>query len=336
MTVREKIEKKEKKTLSPYATLSSSSKGREREEEEDLLRPVFLRDRDRIIHSKAFRRLKDKTQVFLTPEGDHYRTRLTHTLETSQIARTIARSLSLNEDLTEAIALAHDLGHTPFGHAGERALNEVCPGGFKHAEQSVRVVQLLEKNGKGLNLTFEVLDGIRNHGMKGKPGTLEGKAVQISDKLAYMHHDLDDAVRAGILPDDRVPYSISSVVGETRGERLDTFVTNIIMNSLDKDDIVMEPSVWEAFLSLRKWMFEKVYTNPTAKSQEGKAEGLVKTLYEYFFTHTEKMPEEYRLLIQERNEKPERAVCDYISSMTDRYAIGLYEDLYIPFPWSYK
>ncbi len=336
MTIREEIEKRERSVLSPYAKLSSESEGREQEEEEDILRPVFQRDRDRVIHSKAFRRLKDKTQVFLTPEGDHYRTRLTHTLETAQIARTISRSLGLNEDLTEAIALAHDLGHTPFGHAGERALNEICPGGFFHANQSVRVVRLFERNGKGLNLTFEVLDGIKNHGMEGKPKTLEGKVVRLSDKIAYMHHDLDDAVRAGILPDDSVPAKISSVVGKTRGDRLNSFVTNIIQSSLKKDDITMDPQVLEAFISLREWMFENIYTNSTAKSQEGKAEGLVKTLYDHFYHHTDEMPEEYRLLISERDEKPERAVCDYISSMTDRYATGLYEDLYIPYPWSYK
>ncbi len=336
MTIRERLEKKEEGSLSPYAALSCRSKGRERKEEEDPLRPVFQRDRDRIIHSKAFRRLKDKTQVFLTPEGDHYRTRLTHTLETAQIARTIARSLDLNEDLTEAVALAHDLGHTPFGHAGERVLNRICPAGFKHADQSVRVVQLLERNGKGLNLTWEVLDGIRNHSMDGNPGTLEGKVVRLADKIAYMHHDLDDAVRAGILPDDRVPEDISSVAGETRGARLSAFVTDIIESSTGKNDITMSPPLWEALLSLRKWMFENVYTDKTAKSEEGKAEGLVETLYRHFLKNTEEMPEEYLDLIHVSGEKPERAVCDYISSMTDRYAIGLYEDLYIPIPWTYK
>ncbi len=336
MTIREILEKKEEQTLSPAAFLSSRSKGRETEEEEDPFRPVFQRDRDRVIHSKAFRRLKDKTQVFLTPEGDHYRTRLTHTLETAQIARTISRALSLNEDLTEAIALAHDLGHTPFGHAGERSLDRICPSGFSHAAQSVRVVQLVERNGRGLNLTYEVLEGIRNHGMNSLPETLEGRVVRLSDKIAYMHHDLDDAVRAEILPDDSVPAEIADVVGKTRGERLDSFVTDIIENSLDKDDIHMSEPVWNALLALRKWMFENVYTNKRAKSEEGKAEKLIETLYLHFFRHPEEMPEEYRLLISERGESTERAVCDYVSSMTDRYAIGLYEELYVPSPWTFK
>ena len=336
MTIREKLEKREEETLSPFAQLSVHSKGREQEEEEDPLRPVYQRDRDRIIHSKAFRRLKDKTQVFLTPEGDHYRTRLTHTLEVAQIARTIARSLDLNEDLAEAIALAHDLGHTPFGHAGERALNRVCSLGFKHSEQSVRVVRLLEKNGKGLNLTYEVLDGIRNHGMSSKPATMEGKVVRLSDKIAYMHHDLDDAVRAGILPDDSVPYKIAKVVGKTLGERLDSFITDIVVSSAGKNDIEMSAPVWEAMLDLRNWMFENVYTNKIAKSQEGKAERLIETLYGHFFNNIDEMPYEYLNLIEEEGERPERVVSDYISSMTDRYAIGLYEDLYIPFPWTLK
>ena len=334
--IREEIEEREKNTLSPFARLSVDSEGREQEEEEDLLRPVFQRDRDRVIHSKAFRRLKDKTQVFLTPEGDHYRTRLTHTLEVAQIARTISRSLNLNEDLTEAIALAHDLGHTPFGHAGERALNRVCSHGFKHAEQSVRVVKFIERDGRGLNLTKEVLDGIRNHGMEGKPKTLEGQVVRLSDKIAYMHHDLDDAVRAGILPDERVPGPIAEVAGNTLSERLESFVTDIISESYGTGDIRMSEKMYGALLDLREWMFETVYTNKTAKSQEGKAEGLVETLYERFNRNPEEMPEEYYTLIAERGEDKEIIVCDYISSMTDRYAISLYEDRYIPYPWKRK
>lgn len=334
--IREEIEEREKQTLSSFATLSVNSAGRYEEEEQDMLRPVFQRDRDRIIHSKAFRRLKDKTQVFLTPEGDHYRTRLTHTLEVAQIARTISRSLCLNEDLTEAIALAHDLGHTPFGHAGERALNRVCPLGFKHADQSVRVVQLIERDGRGLNLTKEVLDGIKNHGMSRMPETLEGRAVRLADKIAYMHHDLDDAVRAGILRDDRVPDAIASVVGNTLGERLDSFITDIIETSRNTGDVKLSPEREEALLGLREWMFENVYTDKIAKSQEGKAEGLVETLYGFFTKNPDRMPEEYRKLIVEKGEKKERIVSDYISSMTDRYAIGLYEDMYIPYPWTLK
>lgn len=336
VNIREEIERKEKGLLSPYAALSVRSKGRIREESEDLLRPVFQRDRDRIIHSKAFRRLKDKTQVFLTPEGDHYRTRLTHTLEVAQIARTVSRSLGLNEDLTEAIALAHDLGHTPFGHAGERALNRVCPLGFRHAEQSVRVVQLLERDGRGLNLTYEVLDGIRNHGMQRKPETLEGQVVRLSDKIAYMHHDLDDAVRAGILPDDRVPEHIARVAGDTLGERLDTFITDMIRESYGTGEIRLSDPVFTALMDLRQWMFENVYTNKTAKSQEGKAEKLIETLYAFFTENPDEMPEEYIILIEEKGEEKERIVSDYISSMTDRYAIGLYEDMYIPYPWTLK
>lgn len=333
MTIREELEKREEEFLSEYACLSGRSKGRLKDEEEDDLRPVFQRDRDRIIHSKAFRRLKDKTQVFLTPRGDHYRTRLTHTLEVAQIARTISRSLCLNEDLTEAIALGHDLGHTPFGHAGERALNKICPLGFRHSKQSVRVVQILEKNGRGLNLSLEVLDGIEKHGMSSKPSTLEGQVVRLSDKIAYMHHDMDDALRAGILTSDSVPEEIAAVVGNTLGERLDSFIKDIILNSRGKNEIIMSPPCLEALLSLRKWMFDTIYTNTTAKSQEGKAEGIVCTLYSHFTENPEELPEEYRILIEEMNEDPRRIVSDYISSMTDRYAIGIYEELYIPDPW---
>ncbi len=336
MTIREEIECLEKETLSPAAQLSMYSKGRLRPEEQDDLRPVYQRDRDRIIHCKAFRRLKDKTQVFLTPEGDHYRTRLTHTLEVAQIARTISRSLRLNEDLTEAIALGHDLGHTPFGHAGERALERVCPNGFDHAEQSVRVVDCLEKNGEGLNLTWEVRDGIRNHGMECRPATLEGQVVRLSDKVAYIHHDMDDAVRAGILKNDHVPDSIAKVIGETTGERLDSLVRDVIENSMGKDKIWMSDPVYDAMVSLRRWMFHEVYTNKTAKSQEGKAENLVETLYLYYLNRPDRLPEEYRHLMSEREEKIERVAADFVSSMTDRYAIGLYEELFIPNPWKAK
>ncbi|MBO5552051.1 MAG: dNTP triphosphohydrolase, partial [Lachnospiraceae bacterium] len=246
MTIRETIEEIEKKTLSPYAAHSSASRGRARAEVEDDLRPVFQRDRDRILHSKSFRRLKDKTQVFLTPQGDHYRTRLIHTLEVSQNARTIAKALRLNEDLAEAIALGHDLGHTPFGHAGERALNKICSLGFEHSEQSLRVVDILEKDMTGLNLTFEVRDGIANHRITGHPSTLEGKIVQLSDKIAYMHHDMDDAIRAGILADDSVPDEIGRVAGYKTAERLDYFIHDIITESIGKNDVCMSEPAFKA------------------------------------------------------------------------------------------
>lgn len=335
MTIRERLEQWEKEYLSPYASLSMHTRGREKEEEQCDIRPVFQRDRDRILHSKSFRRLKDKTQVFLTPEGDHYRTRMTHTLEVSQNARTIAKALRMNEDLVEAIALGHDLGHTPFGHAGERALDEVCPCGFEHSVQSVRVVSLLEKGGQGLNLTWETVDGIRNHQTKGKPSTLEGKIVRFSDKIAYMHHDMDDAVRAGLLTEQDVPKEITEVLGETTGERLDHFIHDMVTNSLGKNDITMSPPVAAAMQQYRAFMFERVYTNPEAKGEEKKAQGLIQTLYAYFLKHLDKLPADMLRLMEERQESAERTVCDYISAMTDRYAIALYEDLFIPRSWEF-
>ena len=335
MTIREQTQTIERLTLSPYAALSERSRGRRKPEAQDPLRPCYQRDRDRILHSKAFRRLKQKTQVFLSPEGDHYRTRLTHTLEVSQIARTIARALRLNEDLTEAIALGHDLGHTPFGHAGERALNRVCPYGFEHSEQSVRTVDVLEKDGQGLNLTFEVRDGIRNHQTKGNPATLEGKIVRLSDKIAYLHHDCDDAVRAGILKETDIPQDIRETVGRTTGERLDHFIHDIVTNSSGKNEICMSPAVEEGLKKLRAFLYVNVYTNPYAKSEEGKAELLVETLYEYYLHHLDKMSPEYRMLM-ERGEPRERVVCDYIGAMTDRFAIAVYEEIYIPKCWPVK
>lgn len=332
MTIREMLEKWEEVHLSPYATLSMHSKGRLREEEECDIRPVFQRDRDRILHSKSFRRLKDKTQVFLTPEGDHYRTRLTHTLEVSQNARTIAKALQLNEELAEAIALGHDLGHTPFGHAGERALNDICPLGFEHSEQSLRTVDVLEKDGQGLNLTHEVRDGILNHQTSGNPSTLEGKIVRLSDKIAYIHHDMDDALRAGILTEEDVPMSIRSVIGSTTGERLDHFIHDIVTTSLGKNDIVMSKPVADAMTELRHFMFERVYTNPEAKSEEGKAEMLMKTLYDYYLTHFDVLPREY-MELADKGEPKERVVCDYVGAMTDRFAIAKYEELFIPKSW---
>ena len=333
MTIRESFEQQEKEYLSPYAALSINSKGRLKDEEPCDIRPVFQRDRDRIIHCKSFRRLKDKTQVFLTPEGDHYRTRLTHTLEVSQNARTIAKALRLNEELVEAIALGHDLGHTPFGHAGERALNRVCPLGFEHNVQSVRTVDRLEKGGHGLNLTYEVRDGILNHQTEGTPHTLEGKIVQFSDKIAYIHHDMDDALRAGILEESDVPKEISDVIGRTTGERLDHFIHDIVTNSMGKNDIRMSEPVAEAMRKLRQFMFENVYQNPVAKSEESKAETLMETLYGHFLKKIDDMPEEYRRLIDE-GEPRERVVCDYVGAMTDRFAIAVYEDIYIPKSWS--
>lgn len=332
MIVRQQLEKMERENLSPYATLSENSKGRLREEAQCDIRPVFQRDRDRIIHSKSFRRLKDKTQVFLTPEGDHYRTRLTHTLEVSQNARTIAKALRLNEELVEAIALGHDLGHTPFGHAGERALNRVCPLGFEHNVQSVRTVDVLEKDGQGLNLTYEVRDGILNHQTSSMPNTLEGKIVRLSDKIAYIHHDMDDAIRGGILKDSDVPKEIGDVLGYTTRERLDSFIHDIVSYSFDKADISMSPEVAEAMKKMRNFMFERVYQSPIAKAEEHKAEALVESLFNHFVRHKDDMPREYLKMLDE-GEQLDRVVCDYVGAMTDHYAISLYEDLYVPKSW---
>ncbi len=333
MTIREHLEQLECANLSPYACLSKDSKGRLREEPQCDIRPVFQRDRDRILHSKSFRRLKDKTQVFLTPDGDHYRTRLTHTLEVSQNARTIAKALRLNEDLVEAIALGHDLGHTPFGHAGERALNMVSPTGFVHSEQSVRTVDVLEKNGQGLNLTEEVRDGILNHQTSREPATLEGKIVRLSDKIAYIHHDMDDAIRAGILTDADVPKSIGAVIGYTLGERLDHFIHDIVTYSLGKNDVSMSPPVAQAMKELRAFMFENVYQNPDAKGEESKAENLMITLYEYYLKHIDLIPRHMLDLMDRDGTSKEQIVCDYVGAMTDRFAISKYEEIYIPNTW---
>ncbi len=333
MTIRESLEAWERDYLSPYAARSVNSKGRMKPEEQCDIRPVFQRDRDRIIHCRAFRRLKDKTQVFLTPEGDQYRTRLTHTLEVSQNARTIAKALKLNEELVEAIALGHDLGHTPFGHAGERALNRICPLGFVHSEQSVRTVDRLEKHGAGLNLTFEVRDGIRNHQTIGKPHTLEGKVVRLSDKIAYIHHDMDDAVRGGILQESDVPKEIQEVIGSTTGERLDHFIHDIVTASMGKNDICMSGPVETAMKKMRKFMFDHVYENHQAKSEESKAEMLMETLYTYYMKHVDSLPEEYINLLSEGEQK-ERVVCDYVGAMSDRYAISVYEEIFIPKSWT--
>lgn len=333
MTIRESLEQREKEYLSPFASLSMESRGRQKPEVECDIRPAFQRDRDKILHCKAFRRLKDKTQVFLSPEGDHYRTRLTHTLEVSQNARTIAKALKLNEDLVEAISLGHDLGHTPFGHAGERALNRICPLGFEHSQQSVRTVDRLEKRGHGLNLTFEVRDGILNHQTIGKPHTLEGKVVRLSDKISYIHHDMDDAVRAGILTENDVPGEIREVIGCTPSERLDHFVHDIVTNSMGKNDICMSETVAEAMKKMRRFMFENVYQNPVAKSEEGKAEVLMETLYTHFMKNIDGLPEEFLNLISE-GEPREQVICDYVGAMTDRFAIATYEQIYIPKYWT--
>ena len=331
MTIREQKEELEKTTLSEFAVLSCNSKGREKEIEPCDIRTCFQRDRDRIIHCKSFRRLKHKTQVFLAPMGDHYRTRLTHTLEVSQIARTIATSLRLNEDLTEAIALAHDLGHTPFGHAGERTLNRKYK--FKHSIQSLRVVDRLENEGAGLNLCWEVRDGIINHGMSGSPSTLEGKIVRLADKIAYTNHDMDDAIRAGILKEEDVPADIRKTIGRSHGERLDFLIKDIINNSIGVNDIVMSDDSMEALQALRSFMTDNLYFNPTCKSEEVKADLMLSTLYDYYIGHIGEMPDEYVRLITEKDTKPERAVCDYISGMTDIYSVSLYEDLFVPKFW---
>lgn len=333
MNIREEQEKREHLIFSPYASFSDESRGRDRDEEPCLMRTIYQRDRDRIIHCKTFRRLKHKTQVFLAPEGDHYRTRLTHTLEVAQIARSIARALNLNEDLTEAIALGHDLGHTPFGHAGERTLNSLCPMGFAHYKQSIRVVEFLEKDGQGLNLTWEVRDGILNHRTSGSPSTLEGKAVRLSDKIAYINHDIDDGIRAGILKESDIPSEYTDVLGNSTKERLNTMISDIIMNSIGKNDLVMSEPVRKAMTELRKFMFESLYLNPTAKSEEAKADKLITELYRYYVANTDKLPDTYKRFITEFDERPEQVVCDYIAGMSDQYSISKFQEIFVPKAW---
>lgn len=331
MTIREQLEAREEEYLSPYATLSRNSKGRGREEPQCDIRPVFQRDRDRILHCKAFRRLKQKTQVFLLPKGDHYRTRLTHTLEVSQNARTIAKALRLNEDLVEAIALGHDLGHTPFGHAGEKALNNVYK--FSHNIQSVRVVERLEKQGRGLNLTWEVRDGILNHKTAGNPHTLEGKVLRLSDKIAYIYHDMDDAIRGGILTEADIPPELRKVLGGSCRERLDTMVHDVIINSMDRPEICMSEPVDRAMHDLRRFMFENVYLNPKAKGEEDKAVHMIEQLFDYYVKHPELLPEQYLESISEPDNSRERVVCDYIAGMTDSYAVKKFEEFFVPESW---
>lgn len=320
----------EKLTLSRYAALSENTRGRAREEEPCAMRTDYQRDRDRIIYCKAFVRLKNKTQVFFSPEGDHYVTRLTHTLDVSQIARSIARALALNEDLAEAIALGHDLGHTPFGHSGERILNKLSPEGFRHNEQSVRVVDVLEKDGKGLNLTFEVRDGILNHNGDNAV-TLEGRCVHLADRIAYINHDLNDAIRAGVLRAEDVPQDIVKVLGSISRERINSAITSIWRNSADKPFVAMEEEVRAASEALRAFMFQRVYRTKYAMGEEEKAERMLSEMYYYFVQHTDKLPELYRAIAE--SEGSDRAVCDYISSMTDRYAVYTFNNIFVPKGW---
>ena len=333
MLAREMLEKMEEDCLSPYAALSRNTQGRDRPEPLCDMRPEYQRDRDRILHCKSFRRLKHKTQVFLAPEGDHYRTRLTHTLEVSQIARTIAKTLRLNESLTEAIALGHDLGHTPFGHSGEFVLNRICEDGFVHAVQSVRVVEVLEKDGQGLNLTKEVRDGILNHRTSGHPSTLEGAIVRLSDKIAYINHDIDDAIRAKIFTEKDLPREYTQVLGESVRDRLNNMIHDVIAQSMDKPAILMSADVEKAMQGLRVWMFANVFSGSVAKSEEKKAQQLIETLYSYYIRHADELPDEYQRLMSERGEKKSRVVCDYIAGMSDSYAIDRFEELFVPKAW---
>lgn len=324
----------EEEYLSPLAAHSAKSRGRAYPEEPCPLRTDFQRDRDRILHCNAFRRLKHKTQVFLSPRGDHYRTRLTHTLEVSQIARTIARALRLNEDLTEAIALGHDLGHTPFGHAGERALDQVCPWRFRHYLQSVRTAERLERGGRGLNLTWEVKNGIACHSRDGGrvplPATLEGQAVRLADKIAYVNHDIEDAIRAGVIAESDLPWEAVYRLGRGKSARLTTVIMGIA--GCSGDEVRMPPDIQKAQLELEHFLFDSVYTNPVAKGQEAKAEALVQRLYEYYNKQPEHLPEFYRGLLDQN--RVEQVVCDYIAGMTDQYAVDLYEELFVPRFWT--
>ncbi len=326
MNIRLKKEAIENEILSEFAVKSINSLGRAKYEEECNIRTCFQRDRDRIIHSKAFRRLMHKTQVFISPEGDHFRTRMTHTLEVAQIARTIASALFLNKDLTEAIALGHDLGHTPFGHLGEDVLNEILEEGFEHNKQSVRIVEKIEKNGLGLNLTKEVLDGILNHRGKGKPSTLEGKIVQISDKIAYINHDIDDAIRAGILKYSDLPKEYLDILGKSPKEIINFLIKDIIKNSYNKDNIIMTKEIKACMYKLRKFLFDNVYTTEVLSEERKNYKFMLNELYEYYFKHFEKVPEEFTNICK-LGESKERAICDYIAGMTDRYAIKTYNNI---------
>lgn len=342
-TIREELEDQERLIFSPFATLSSKTKGRQRSEEECPLRPAFQHDRDRIIHSKSFRRLKHKTQVFLAPTGDHYRTRLTHTLEVSQIARTISKSLHLNEDLTEAISLGHDLGHTPFGHAGEDTLDQVLPGGFNHSEQSLRVVDLLEKDGRGLNLTLEVRDGISKHSkgrgeifpqdLEDRASTLEGQVVRIADIIAYINHDIDDAIRGGVISLKDIPGDCLTRLGETHSKRINTMVNDIISETrrMNQGQLSITEGVLSAILRLRDFLWDRVYENENVHDDFHKSSKILKELYQYFMAH----PNSFLSFIEKESlyDSVERCICDFLAGMTDRYAFHLYEKLFLPLPW---
>lgn len=333
MTVREELERREHRLLHPSAAFADHSLGRPNGDRfcENDVRTCYQKDTDKIVHSKAFRRLMHKTQVFLQPEGDHYRTRMTHTIEVSRIARTITRGLALNEDLSEAIAMGHDLGHTPFGHAGEAALSELMEGGFRHNEQSLRVVDILENDGKGLNLTYEVRMGIVGHTGCNIPETLEGQIVRRSDQIAYVNHDIDDAIRAGILSNDDIPGSISNVLGHTHADRIDTLVCDMICSSREAGEIVQTPAVEKALQDLRSFMFERVYRNPVAKGEEGKAKDMLKRLFEHYVRHPEDLPGDFQPQLS--FDGLERTVCDYIAGMTDNYAVDKFTEIFIPMGW---
>lgn len=329
--IREETQRIERETLSPFAALSENTRGRVRPANDCDLRTPYQRDRDRVIHCKAFRRLKHKTQVFLSPEGDHYRTRLTHTLEVSQIARTVARALRLNEDLTEAVALGHDLGHTPFGHAGERALNAIAPGGFRHYEQSVRVVELLENDGQGLNLTFEVRNGIRCHTSGEEAVTMEGCIIRWADKIAYMNHDIDDAIRAGVIEERDIPRDITAVLGDTKNKRITTMVMSLVKNSA-AGSVSMDKTVQEAYDALHGYMYRAVYLNDYAKREEKKVPHLIESLFAFFVQRPDSLPVHMRETVG--RDGAAQAACDFIAGMTDRYAIDLYSELFIPKAWN--
>ena len=336
MTVREELERREHRMLHDKAAFADASRGRPSGDQiqESDVRTCYQRDTDKIVHCKAFRRLMHKTQVFLNPEGDHYRTRMTHTLEVTRIARTITRALALNEDLTEAIAMGHDLGHTPFGHAGEAALAELMPGGFSHNEQSLRVVDMLENDGRGLNLSYEVRMGILGHTGSFLPETLEGQIVRYSDRIAYVNHDIDDAVRAGILKAEDIPRSVIDTLGETHSQRIDALVCDMIASSREEGEIVLSPAVDQALLTLRTFMFERVYRNPIAKGEEGKAKDMLKRLFEYYVNHPEALPADFQP--QMSFDGLERTVCDYIAGMTDKYAADKFAEIFIPVGWQTK
>ncbi len=333
MTIREDIERMQAETLSEFATLDQNSKGRDIEEPQCDIRPVFQRDRDRILHSKSFRRLKNKTQVFLDPQGDHYRTRMSHTLEVSQNARTIAKALRMNEDLVEAIALGHDLGHTPFGHCGERVLDKLSSEGFVHAEQSVRVVEKLEQDGRGLNLTWEVRDGMRNHRTSGHPATPEGQIVRLADKIAYINSDVDDAIRGRIMSEESLPKEIRNTLGKSVKSRLDRLIHDVIITSANSPEIRMSSEVQQAMADLRSWLFANVYTNPVAKGEETKASRMIEELYRYYIENSNALPDRYREMYIDDGETLERVVCDYISGMTDSFACKTFNEIFIPISW---